>query len=181
MRTVLERCPRCGVEHDTSADSICEACDTPLRAWCRAHSREIGWLEGPGCHRCAEEAAPAATRTRASAPALPCPDFSAAAAGAASPRPSVAGEAPVETLGVPRKPLDPVEHLFIMLLMMLMATGGGTLLSVLAGFVYVLSGRGTLPDTPLRFAIAGAVLGLLSGGVSCAKYLRSLRTAARAS
>jgi hypothetical protein len=57
-RHVVERCPCCGVEHDVSADSLCEACDTPLRAWCRTHSREFGWLDGESCPRCAREAAP---------------------------------------------------------------------------------------------------------------------------
>jgi hypothetical protein len=57
MTHVVERCPSCGVEHDVSADSLCEACDTPLRLWCSRHGRETGWLEAAGCPRCAEELA----------------------------------------------------------------------------------------------------------------------------
>lgn len=74
-RHVVERCPSCGVEHDVSADSLCEACDTPLRAWCRAHSRETGWLDGPACARCAKEDAPrpAAAPPTASLPAAAVP------------------------------------------------------------------------------------------------------------
>jgi hypothetical protein len=68
VRHVVERCPSCGVEHDVSVDSICEACDTPLRAWCRAHSRETGWLDEPACDRCAKEDAP---RPAAAPPAAP--------------------------------------------------------------------------------------------------------------
>jgi hypothetical protein len=56
MTRVVDRCPSCGVEHDVRVHA-CEACDTPLRAWCRVHSREIGWLDGPVCPRCAQEAA----------------------------------------------------------------------------------------------------------------------------
>jgi hypothetical protein len=56
-RHVVERCPCCGVEHDVSVGSICEACETPLRAWCRTHSREAGWLDGSSCPHCAREAA----------------------------------------------------------------------------------------------------------------------------
>jgi hypothetical protein len=68
---VVERCPRCGVEHDTSAESICEACDTPLRPWCRVHGRETGWLDGPACTRCAKVAKRPARRTREAAAPRP--------------------------------------------------------------------------------------------------------------
>ncbi len=57
VRHVVERCPSCGVEHDLSAESMCEACRAPLAFWCRVHGRETGWLEGPACARCADEAA----------------------------------------------------------------------------------------------------------------------------
>jgi len=57
VKRVVERCPTCGVEHEDYAAEGCEACGTALRYWCRAHSREAGWLETPECRRCAEEAA----------------------------------------------------------------------------------------------------------------------------
>jgi hypothetical protein len=57
VKRVVERCPNCGVEHDDPKGGACEVCGTTLRYWCRAHSREIGWLEGPSCPRCATEAA----------------------------------------------------------------------------------------------------------------------------
>jgi hypothetical protein len=53
---VIERCPSCGVEHETPVVGGCEACGTALRHWCRTHSREIGWLGSPACERCAQEA-----------------------------------------------------------------------------------------------------------------------------
>ena len=61
MSRVVERCPNCGVEHDTPHGGACEVCGTPLRFWCRVHSREIGWLDGPECPRCASEAAARST------------------------------------------------------------------------------------------------------------------------
>lgn len=178
MTHVVNRCPSCGVEHDASADSFCEACGTPLRAWCRAHSREAGWLDGPACDRCAKEAAPA-LRSRA-ATALPCPDVSGAigspafvSAPAGAGRAELA-KAPADAMARMTS-MSMVEHHIAMLLMMLLATGGGTLLGVIGGFVYVFFGYGSLPDTPLWFALIGAIVGLVTGGVSCAKYLRSLR------
>jgi hypothetical protein len=175
MRHVVERCPRCGVEHEASADSLCKACEMPLRAGCRVHSRETGWLDGPACDRCAREAAHPPQQRRASA--LPCPDFSAAAAGAAPASFSQStGGAPLELPPAPpRRTHTPLEHLFFMLLMMLLAAGGGAMLGVLAGFAFMLSGRGTLPDTALRFTLAGAIMGLLFGSVLSVRYIRSLR------
>lgn len=57
MMHVVERCPSCGVEHDLSGASECEACGTRLRLWCRRHGGEMGWLAAPVCPRCADEAA----------------------------------------------------------------------------------------------------------------------------
>jgi hypothetical protein len=83
------------VEHDARADA-CEVCDSTLRYWCRAHSREIGWLEGPGCHRCAEEAAPPPTRTRLASgpPAKPSPTGGAPAKAPARPPPPAPAKSP---------------------------------------------------------------------------------------
>jgi len=73
VKRVVERCPTCGVEHDDYAAEGCEACGTALRYWCRAHSREAGWLETPECRRCAEEAVrpTPAPRPRAAPPVHP--------------------------------------------------------------------------------------------------------------
>ncbi|HEY0016752.1 MAG TPA: hypothetical protein VGC13_10550 [Longimicrobium sp.] len=69
-RHIIERCPSCGVEHDVRVDG-CEACGTALRYWCRAHSREIGWLESAECRRCAEDEARRRPRTSVPVAASP--------------------------------------------------------------------------------------------------------------
>jgi hypothetical protein len=88
-RHVVDRCPSCGVEHDVRVDA-CEACHTPLRYWCRAHGHETGWLKGPACARCAEEAArapaPAPPPTRAPVRPTPGPKTPPAPAPAPEPR-----------------------------------------------------------------------------------------------
>jgi hypothetical protein len=57
MTHVVERCPSCGVEHEGLRVGACEACQAPLRYWCRRHGRDTGWLQDPACPRCVEEAA----------------------------------------------------------------------------------------------------------------------------
>ncbi|HEV3049422.1 MAG TPA: hypothetical protein VGX50_03900 [Longimicrobium sp.] len=57
MTHVVERCPSCGVEHEGAQVGACEACQAPLRYWCRRHGRDAGWLEAAACPRCVEEAA----------------------------------------------------------------------------------------------------------------------------
>lgn len=172
-RHVVERCPCCGVEHDTSADTLCEACDTPLRAWCRAHSRETGWLDSAACPRCAEEARPART---APSVAMPCPAPSLPSSVAPLPHSPAPGAAPVAAeRGTPPAPMQLREHLVVMLLMMLVTAGGGTLAGVVAGFVYAFSGRGTLPDTALRCALGGVLIGMLAGAALCTRHVTSLR------
>lgn len=77
MTQVVERCPSCGVEHEWKTSGECEACDAELRPWCRLHSREIGWLQGLACPRCAEEAArprPAPPPPGTVPPARPAPE-----------------------------------------------------------------------------------------------------------
>ncbi len=71
MKRVIERCPNCGVEHDDPKGGTCEVCGTPLRYWCRVHSKEIGWLASETCPRCAAEAARPTPPPRA--PAQPPP------------------------------------------------------------------------------------------------------------
>jgi hypothetical protein len=71
VKRVIERCPNCGVEHDDPKGGACEVCGTPLRFWCRVHSKEIGWLDSATCPRCAAEAARPTPPPRA--PAAPPP------------------------------------------------------------------------------------------------------------
>jgi hypothetical protein len=181
-RHVVDRCPRCGVENDPSADSVCEACDTPLRAWCRVHGRETGWLDGPGCQRCAEDAARrrASPSSRMPCPA-PAPVTMAARPAAASPVAGVtAADAVVAEGAKPPRPPRPQEHFGVMVLMLLLSMGSVALVGVVAAFLYLLSGRGTLPDTALRFATGGAIMGLVVGVVTCLHYVTTLRTPPRA-
>lgn len=67
MSNVIERCPNCGVEHELTHKGPCEVCGSDLRFWCQRHSKEIGWLDGPACKRCATEAA----RVRRAPPSPP--------------------------------------------------------------------------------------------------------------
>src|SRR5687768_6042520 len=72
MKRIVERCPTCGVEHETDA-AACEACGAPLRHWCRTHSRELGWLDDAYCIRCETEEA-----RRTGRPVRPRPPVAAA-------------------------------------------------------------------------------------------------------
>jgi hypothetical protein len=172
MKHVAERCPRCGVEHDVQVHE-CEACHTPLRYWCRVHGRETGWLEGPACARCAEEAARPTPRRRVAA--LPCPDFSRAAAGVAPPAvgPAPHEKVPADAARRPARAYGPVGHGFVMFLILLMSAGGGALAGAVTGFV--LTGPEILPATAVQWGIGGAVAGLLFGGWTCADYVKNLR------
>ena len=97
MTRIVERCPSCGVEHDIAEVGECEACGSPLRFWCRTHSREIGWLDGADCPRCPPGTARVKPRptpapppsTRPAAPAAPRATATAAAT-AATPAPAPA-------------------------------------------------------------------------------------------
>lgn len=91
-RHVVERCPSCGVEHDDRADE-CDACGGALRYWCRVHGREAGWLHGPACPRCAEEAA---RRGR-----VPCPAPALPVTMPAAPRPRRRAKVRARTRGGP--------------------------------------------------------------------------------
>ena len=184
VRHVVDRCPSCGVEHGVPMRE-CEACDTPLRPWCRVHGREIGWLDGPRCLRCAQEEARRTPRTAAPSLAMPCP-APAVFTTAASPAPaSAAGVVPVAEVPAdaakPPRPLRPREHLGVMFLMLLLSTATATLVAVLAAFVYLLSGRGTLSDTPLRFATVGAVVGVGVGILTSVHYGTTAGTPRRGS
>ncbi|HEU4560277.1 MAG TPA: hypothetical protein VFS20_20675 [Longimicrobium sp.] len=91
MKRVIERCPNCGVEHDDPQGGDCEVCGTRLRFWCRAHSREIGWLDSAQCPRCAAESA-------TWVPRVPTPPPSAA------PRPTPPPARPAPPREPPRMP-----------------------------------------------------------------------------
>jgi len=93
LSRVIQRCPNCGVEHDGARREECEVCGTPLRFWCRMHGREIGWLDGPDCPRCAADA------VEARRPVPPPPPSTTAPR---RPRPT---RAPAET--PPPRPAEP--------------------------------------------------------------------------
>jgi len=159
MRHVVERCPSCGVEHDEAVGGACEACGTPLRAWCRRHGREAGWLEGPACPRCAEEsarprAAPAA-RTVCYAPA---PDRPSAAppARAAAPIDEAAEHVP------PRRPGIVSEAVGILLLLVVNATIGA-LAGLVGGGLYTVVGGGNGSQAAVEWAMMGGIVGLIIG------------------
>jgi hypothetical protein len=99
VKRVVERCPTCGVEHETLGDGTCEACGTPLRVWCRTHSREIGWLAGDECPRCPPAHAHVGPRGRAVAHA-PAPEPAVSPA----PPPSVDATRPAYRVTEPPPP-----------------------------------------------------------------------------
>lgn len=103
MSHVVQRCPSCGVEHEAAGIDACEACGTALRAWCQRHGRESGWLDGPDCPQCVEEAArprPApAPRVPPPAPPRRSPAKTSTTGrwpGGRSPREILRGPAPLE-------------------------------------------------------------------------------------
>jgi hypothetical protein len=111
---------------------------------------------------------------------MPCPapaPFTTVAAPAPA---SAAGVAlPADVVGDAAKPPRPLrlqEHFGAMFLMLLLSTGSVTLVAVVAAFLYLLSGRGTLPDTALHFATVGAVVGLAIGMLTSVHYAINLRT-----
>jgi hypothetical protein len=88
VKRVIERCPNCGVEHDDDPKGgACEVCGTPLRFWCRVHSKEIGWLNSATCPRCAAEAARPTPPPRPPAAPAPTPAPTRAAPASPPPRP----------------------------------------------------------------------------------------------
>jgi hypothetical protein len=167
-RHVVDRCPSCGVEHDVRVHA-CEACDTPLRPWCRVHGGEMGWLDGPACPRCAEDAA----RPVRTAPAVAAQVLDASAPAAV---PAAAGAQPAEVAaGAAKRPQRPDAGVMFMLLFFTAAAGafGGMVLST--PFVF---GTEVHLDTLVKFIVGGAMLGLPFGGYFCRLYLRELRAKA---
>jgi hypothetical protein len=100
IRHVVDRCPSCGVEHEVRTHA-CEACDTPLRPWCRVHGREIDWMDGAACPRCAEDAALGRT------PAAAAPARSPARTRPPRKRPGRAGRKPSTRATPPPSPPRP--------------------------------------------------------------------------
>ncbi|HEX2206562.1 MAG TPA: hypothetical protein VHG93_02710 [Longimicrobium sp.] len=156
MRTiVVERCPACGVEHDHPTGGACEACDTAVRMWCRAHSREIGWLEGLACPRCAEEAARARpVPAPRSIPRTSAPAATQGTRGVARARPP----ADDETLaGLWRQALGQVVGKTAI------AGGGG---GIAGGIVTLFMGGNALAealDAAILFGVAGLSIGSILG------------------
>lgn len=150
-RHVVERCPRCGVEHQAPGDGTCEACGGALRPWCRAHGAETGWLDGPACPQCADEAARSA-RVPCPAPALP-----------------VTGVAAPPKLDA-RPPVLP-ERIAIGVLTTL-ATGFGVwVMGMAGGALYALVGAGTVQEAAPAWGRIAGMVGLLVGLVSALFYI----------
>jgi hypothetical protein len=166
-RHVVDRCPSCGVEHDVRMHA-CEACDTPLRPWCRVHGGEMGWLDGPACPRCAE----AAARPPRPAPAVPAPVLDAPVLDQIAP---AAVPALAETAGAAKRPQRPAPGVMFMLLFFATAAGGFGGMVLSTPFVF---GTEVHLDTLVKFVAGGGMLGLPFGVYFCRLYLRELRAKA---
>jgi hypothetical protein len=195
VKRVVERCPTCGVEHETLGDGTCEACGTPLQVWCRTHSREIGWLAGDECPRCPPAHAHVGPRGRAVARA-PEPAPAVAPAPVDAPRPAyrvidpppppaapivIAAEPPVvartPAAGVEapvekptRRPGEPApQGPFVRLFNAVLSVVQGGILGVLsgvgAGGVQAVRVGGDIPLTAVEWGVYGGMLGLLLGGL----------------
>lgn len=176
-RHVVDRCPSCGVEHEVRADA-CEACDTPLRPWCRAHSREIGWLESPSCRRCDQEAArrtrpppprppvaPAKAPAKAVAPAKAKAKAKAKAAAPAkpSPRPDRARPAAVRAGGRRTAPLVVDEPLLPLRARVLKSVAVSTISAAAVGFAYGFGVEGEVTGLTVTSVIVFGLAGLVFG------------------
>lgn len=179
MIYVVERCPSCGLEHDVSEAGACEACHEPLRYWCRRHGRDAGWLAGPDCPRCAEEAARPAPPPRP-APSVATERTVPRGLGAPSALMDVPAERPVlRGLGPPpadveapvpvaaretRRALrdDRLGALVGPLMMLLLGAAGGGLDGMVAGMVYgSVALQGSSAETPLQWGMLGACAGFI--------------------
>lgn len=166
MTRIVERCSTCGLEHDEPTGE-CEACHGALRFWCRAHSRELGWLESAECRQCAEEKArprpvpaprPAPRREppRRTAPPLPAPvPATARPLRADIPGPGTEGHAAA-------RPRDwAYDHKRVAVFTVLRTWMICVILFTVFGAVQVAENGGGLGG----FVTAGWVLGLLLGAV----------------
>jgi hypothetical protein len=149
---VVDRCPSCGVEHEVRANE-CEACGSALRAWCRRHSHETGWLDGPACVRCVEEAArPVAAPVR---PPAPAPAVATAPAAVSR------GGDGVGKTGIAKHFARPphmrqADYVASLTMLLLICTGGGivVLILVLGDVAELTAGR------TVAAAIAGGMYGV---------------------
>jgi hypothetical protein len=172
MTHVVERCPDCGVEHDVSPAGACEACHEPLRYWCRRHGRDAGWLAGPDCPRCAEEAARPAPRVATEQTVLRGLGPPPALADVPAERPVLRGlgpppadadvPAPAPPAPGPGHREDPVGALVGGLLLLLLGGTGGGIVGFVTAVIYALaSGRGSANETLLEWGMMGALAGFV--------------------
>ena len=194
MTRIVERCPSCGVEHDVAEVGECEACGSPLRYWCRTHSREIGWLEGADCPRCppgtarvkprpaappsTRPAAPAVPRATATAAAPPPPAAPPITARTPPPVPLPAAPSPAPVLEDPRLESTvhrrvkeaPGQGTFVRLVNAVLTTlqGGilGVLMGVGGGAFTAFTSTADIPATAVEWGVYGGMLGLVLGGLA---------------
>lgn len=195
MTRIVERCPNCGVEHDVEEAGECEACGSPLRFWCRTHSREIGWLEAGECPRCPPGTArvkprpappppppprpvvsdaPAATRATATATAAAPPPAPAIPVTPVAPPPAVpvatapaAEEQPREEPARRKAPRQgPVLRLFNAMLTTLQGGIVGVLVGVGTGGFRAFMAAADIPATAVEWGVYGGMLGLVLGGLA---------------
>jgi hypothetical protein len=180
-RHVVERCPSCGVEHDHPTHE-CEACGNPVRHWCRAHSHETGWLDGPACARCAEVSARPAPRPRP-ATTLPCPApaISATVNAAAAPPAEAAVDAAKVAASLAEVSADAARAARrgpdggVMFTILFFFAAGGAFGGMVVSTPWVLDGSGVNLDALVRFLVAGGIAGLLFGVYVCRMYVQDLR------
>jgi hypothetical protein len=156
MTHVVERCPSCGVEHDLSDAVECEACGTALRPWCRRHSREAGWLDGPACPHCVKEDAPVRP------PAVPVPPLPLRPLPPFPRHPSrvkVPARPVMRGLGAP--PPSPRQRLAAGRPLMKAGAGVGGLLGAVAGLLAIFDTGIPLTGPPLQWGLGGAAVGLV--------------------
>jgi hypothetical protein len=186
MTRIVERCPNCGVEHDVAEVGECEACGSPLRYWCRTHSREIGWLESAECPRCP----PGTARVKPRPAPPPSPPTPRATDAATAPPPPPAASSPVVTPPAPmpapapapaapaarsdepepRRAKEapgqgPIVRLFNAVLTTLQGGILGVLFGVGAGGFQAFYMGGDIPRTAVEWGVYGGMLGLLVGGL----------------
>jgi hypothetical protein len=180
MKHVVERCPSCGVEHEKPGDGACEACGETLRSWCRLHGREAGWLSGPACHRCAEEAArPApAPAPPVARPAPAPPMLHPLAERPPFPHPIPADRPARRRVLAPAEPDAPPPSVLASMQGRLLAVALlafiGWQAGVVAGAIYGFNQGGGVEPTAGEWGWAGGAIGLLAGLLGAAVYtLRS--------
>jgi hypothetical protein len=159
MTHVVERCPSCGLEHDVSEAGACEACQAPLRYWCRRHGRDAGWLAGADCPRCAEEAA------RPAPPLRPAPGVAAGRTvlrGLGPPPADAEVPAPAPPPPGPWHRENPAGALIGGLLMLVLGAAGGGLIGIAAAAVsLIFTSPGSASEILLEWGMMGALAGFV--------------------